>query len=158
MLDADHAPTLEQMFYSGNVRPSRRYIDSGRALLEHLSSRVHSPYTNGKRESVTHVQPLSHACSLRKGKAKAVMHVQPIFYGCVCYECVFYFPCTFHLYTIPPVSLCSIQRNISSAEKVGEFFVGVPLGQANAHGNFQFRSSDHDRFIAYSLPHSFGHL
>ena len=71
-------------------------------------------------------------------------------------ERVFRFACTFYLDTIPPVLLCSIQRNISVSEEVEEFF-GVPLGQAYADGNSQLRNGNYDRFGAY-LPHPFGQL
>ena len=63
-----------------------------------------------------------------------------------------------HLYTIPPVLLCPIQRNIGAAEEGGEFFIGVPLGQANTDSNPQLHGGNRDRFVAYVLPHPFGHF
>jgi Integrase core domain len=75
MLDADHAPTLQRMFYTSNVRTGRRDINGGRVLFEHLSGCVHSPNANGKGKAVTYFQTLSHGWA--EEKKLILIHIQP---------------------------------------------------------------------------------
>src|ERR1700694_1830025 len=122
MLDANHAPTPQRMFYTNTGRTSRRDIDGCRVLFEELSVCVHSPDANRKGKTVTYIQTLFWGCAARNDQAEAVRYVQTLSNGCV------RFVFTFLFYTIPPFLLGSIQRKISSVEEVGKFFTGLPLG------------------------------